>query len=476
MCIIALGVGLGALVGARLAGRDCLLIGGMLLLLFAFSLKLGKRGPLLLFLFAALTLLRIGLAEQDAPPLGQHALSGTVAAEPTANGYGGYTVLLRDIRIDGDACGGRVRAYIDPVLPPVPGQRVGFAARLRAPDVRAAAYYRYLGVTALADAVDDAYRFSEPPGGMAGVRNRVRQSLRTRIHALFPQNGALIAAFLIGDGRDVTEETHTVFRAAGVSHLLAISGLHVSILAAAVRFPLRVPGRWLRFALLFAFLLGYCALTFFRPSVVRASVMFLCASLAEPLRRNPDGASALAAAFAVVVLANPFAVGYVGFQLSFLAAYGLVTLGPVLRSAMRRLGSGAAGTISGTLAATASTLPSVCRFFGSVPVSGIAVNVLVLPLFAAVLVPAFAAVAVSYLLLAPGQWLAAAVDHVLGRLLLVIDACAGAQVAVAAPGLPAMALWLLALLAASKYPMLHGKTRAICALSLSVCALLVWRI
>ena len=128
------------------------------------------------------------------------------------------------------------------------------------------------------------------------------------------------------------------------------------------------------------------------------------------------------------------------------------------------------------LPAWIGTLPAVCRFFGTVPVVGLAVNVLVLPLFAFLIVPAFAAIALSYAFLPLGRLLAAAPALLLKGLIAVIDAAAGSMAAVPAPGYAALGLWMLSLLAASKLFMAEKRTRAIVSLALLAASLLVWRI
>lgn len=272
----------------------------------------------------------------------------------------------------------------------------------------------------------------------------VRAALLERIGLLFSAHGGVAKGMLLGERGDISPATLARFRDVGVLHLLAISGLHVSVLAGAVALPLR-RGRWTRFLLVALFLLVYAALTAFSPSVVRAGIMFSCGALAFPLRMRHDPPSALSLAFVAVLLLNPGALFTAGFQLSFVAVYGLMLLTPVLQRPFMRLGRALSGLLAASLAVTVATLPTMAFFFGRVQLTSVLTNLFVLPLVPLFLVPAFCSVAISFLSLPLGAALARFAQFFLNVLVAFAGAGGALDVTIPAPGAAAYLLYLASL-------------------------------
>lgn len=153
----------------------------------------------------------------------------------------------------------------------------------------------------------------------------LRQELSARLRRYLPRDLAgLEAAMLLGDKSKLSESLSDMFRTAGVSHLLAVSGLHVSLLcgifllgdAKRRRFS---PPFLLAQALALVF---YMALTGFPVSVLRAGTVYLIALAGYALLQPPDALSSLGAA-AVLIGIQPYAVCDLGFQLSFCGVVGV---------------------------------------------------------------------------------------------------------------------------------------------------------
>ena len=150
----------------------------------------------------------------------------------------------------------------------------------------------------------------------------------------------LFKAMLLGDQGDIQEHTRNVFRRLGLAHLLAISGLHVGLMAvigfwAARRLLLLWPPLALRLnvrraSALAAFVpvLAYAALAGGRPSTVRAAIMVGVFLLAQLTDRMKDPLTALAAAAWMILIVQPGAIFTASFQLSFAAAGSIIVLAP----------------------------------------------------------------------------------------------------------------------------------------------------
>lgn len=207
----------------------------------------------------------------------------------------------------------------------------------------------------------------------------------------------LVAALALGDRSMLSTETSSAFRALGLSHLLAVSGLHVVLVAglcfAVARKGLSVSRRLaergdvsrvaLGASLLVA--LAYGALTGFAVPVSRALIFLGVVAICEGLGRRSGRASALALAALVLLLWNPAWLFSLGAQLSFLATAGLLSARPV------DAWSGVAGWLQRSLATTAAALLSTLPLLASAGVTtgsiGLVANLVAVPWVAFVLLP-----------------------------------------------------------------------------------------
>jgi competence protein ComEC len=163
--------------------------------------------------------------------------------------------------------------------------------------------------------------------------NLWRQLGRLRAHGnevlkqhLDPKQGELVAAVLLGFREDLDSDRVERFVTTGTVHFLAISGLHVGVLAVALFWILRrtsVPRGWTAAAVA-GFTVLYALLVDVGPPVVRATILVLIGCAAVWLGRRPLGFNSLAAAALVVLAMNPAHLFHVGAQLSFLCVAGLI--------------------------------------------------------------------------------------------------------------------------------------------------------
>ncbi len=215
--------------------------------------------------------------------------------------------------------------------------------------------------------------------------------LRLRIGG---DEGRLAAAMLLGDRSSLTAEMSRDFNRAGLSHYLAVSGLHVSIITGIVGFilmQLRIRKAY-RNLLLALFALFYLLLLGFPVSATRSVVMLLIVFLSYSMGDDSDPANSLGIAAAIIILISPASVFDASFILSFTATLGIVCFMPVFNSVLEKLfdkkdgkRSKTAtvlkkllGMVFGVLVTTASalslTLLPVTFLFGEISVLGFRSN------------------------------------------------------------------------------------------------------
>jgi len=285
--------------------------------------------------------------------------------------------------------------------------------------------------------------------------------LRVVDSTLDGESRALLSALLVGVQSDIDDELRQEFSAVGVVHVLAVSGLHVGFVLAALLLGinlLRIPHR-ARLPLLLAALWIYTLVTGSAPPVVRAAVMGALLLAAPALQRRLDPVNAIALAALAILLANPLDLFGAGFQLSFAATLGILLI-------YRRLDRWAAVQLSWwrrwdhswrksalqllmvSLAAQVATLPLTAWYFNNVPLYGLLANLLVVPLSSLIVMTGFLAVTVAAISSWAGfivmqcDWLFL---QALIHLVKGTAALPGAALDIATPSLWLLALWYLAL-------------------------------
>lgn len=245
----------------------------------------------------------------------------------------------------------------------------------------------------------------------------------------------LMAGVAFGFRADLPAKTTADFRAAGVTHLLAVSGMHTALIAQlllALFIRLRVPRRGA--ALLAAGGVAlFMAVVGFSASVLRAGIMSVIFLAGLSLGREADGLNSLGASVLFITMVNPYAVNDVGLLLSFSATLGLLTLLPRMQRAavipLRERGGGwrlpaeAIDAAAVTLAATIPTLPVILWSFGLLSVVSPLANLLMVLPSSVVMVGT--ALGAAFSLLPLPRFLGAAAYAAAGWTARYLDAVAG---------------------------------------------------
>lgn len=216
---------------------------------------------------------------------------------------------------------------------------------------------------------------------------RLRHEIIRILDEALPEDAARFSkALMLGDATDLDYETKTDFTVSGIRHIVAVSGLHVSILFSLV-YQLTFRKRLLSAAVLFPVMLVFAAMTGFTPSVSRACIMAGMMLLAMPVKREYDGPAALSLAGLLLLLHNPLAITSGSFQLSFSSVAGIYLFSTRIRGWLyvqlsKRLPEALvrylATSVSITLGATVLTVPLSALQFGTVSLAAVITNLLVL--------------------------------------------------------------------------------------------------
>ncbi|MGH7888111.1 MAG: ComEC/Rec2 family competence protein, partial [Candidatus Binatia bacterium] len=334
---------------------------------------------------------------------------------------GDILISLRTVRRDW-RYGDRVRVRVRPQVPQDSGNPGGFN------------YATYLArreifATAFLDGDQEVELLAREAGLVRGFIEGLRRQIRGYLDRNFAlDTGALMKALVVGDMGGISKEMRSAFTAAGVNHVLSISGLHVAMLGLVVfvlvRYGLSLSSylllSWnlLKVATFFSFLavVFYTALAGAMVPTVRSAIMIGVYELAVLLDREEEVFTSLALAALLIALVWPGVIADISFQLSFLAVLFIVWGArrihdwfprakndelPQEKSWIREKVRWAAMHLAVPLLATLGTGPLIAQYFGHLSLAGFIANPLVVPLVGFLVVPLGLAIG-FFAVVAPG--------------------------------------------------------------------------
>ena len=288
----------------------------------------------------------------------------------------------------------RVLAYLDETDPLAPGDQIQGTFRCRvttADGAENATYHQGKGIFMLLYQTGKTVRVNHAPDTWKDLPAKLRREIKQLLADCFPADTFPFAqALLLGDTGDLGYETDTDLKISGIRHVVAVSGLHVSILFALISI-VTFRKRFLTVLLGLPALLLFAAVAGFTPSVTRACLMSGLLLAATLFQKSYDGPTALSFAVLVILAGNPLTITNAGFQLSVASVAGIYLFSPKLRQWLvslfgdtSRKGKKAcfvgwfSGSVSVTLGAMFFTMPLSAMYFGTVSLAGAVTNLLTL--------------------------------------------------------------------------------------------------
>lgn len=254
-------------------------------------------------------------------------------------------------------------------------------------------YHQGAGIPLLAYLEDELYTYHSRADSFRYFAVEFRQRLYTLLDQIFPADTAGFArALLLGDSSKLSEGEDNAFQNSGIRHIIAVSGLHVSILFTFVYQTVGKRG-WLTAMIGLPVLFLFAAVAGFTPSVIRACVMQGLMILAMVFHKEYDPPTALAFAVLVILGINPMALTSVSFQLSVGCVLGIFLFSARLhkyilfrkwmgsvsgKSLCSRLKRWFAQSVSVSVSAISLTTPISAYYFGAVSALSVVTNLLTL--------------------------------------------------------------------------------------------------
>jgi competence protein ComEC len=359
--------------------------------------------------------------------VGTVALRGVVDGMPEERGvHVRYTLSVREVQADVEGPWQKAAGRVLITAPPQPRYRYGDLLELEGelrsppslPEFDYGAHLSRRGIVALVDFPRLRLLAQGEGGPVASALVAWRERLATALERSLPEpEASLSQGVLLGRRAALPADLRAAMDAAGLSHLLAVSGQNVALLAGLVvgGFSWALGRRWAGLLALVAIAV-YALLVGGQPPVVRATVMAGLYLFARMLGRPGGGLQPLLLAAALMVALDPRVVQDLSFQLSFASTLGLVVLSPSLaawgEAWLARLGTAAHAllrpaveVLALTVAAVALVLPITALAFGRASLAAPLANLAGAPAFVASLVGSATVALAGALWPSAGDWL-----------------------------------------------------------------------
>jgi len=258
---------------------------------------------------------------------------------------------------------------------------------------------------------EDIYYSPVPGNGQSWLeRIRIAMIRNIRNNIADSTTAALVKAILLNERNLLDDEIWKAYSATGIVHIIAISGMHVTLLFNILLFFLSwIKNKrleWLKYFLAIPLIWFYIGLTGSPPSAARAAVMFTLLAFGIRLNRETNSINILMATAFMLLCFNPFWLYSTGFQLSFLAVLSILIFYQPLRKLIyfrNRLLSFLWETFAVSFAAQVLTFPLVIYYFHQFPLWGLVANVPAAIFSLVLMVGAIALLAIS--IFTPCKWL-----------------------------------------------------------------------
>lgn len=228
-----------------------------------------------------------------------------------------------------------------------------------------------------------------------GIANIIREHINFKLikYSFKPDELAIINAILLGQRQNISEDVYTNYRNAGAIHILAISGLHIGIILIMLSSMFKPLERlrygiYIKTILIVLILWSFAIIAGLSASVTRAVSMFSIVAIGMHLKRPTNIYNTLAVSIFALLLFKPLFLFDVGFQLSYLAVFGIVSLNPTLDNLwmpkywiFKKLWQ----TLTVTLSAQIGILPISLFYFHQFPGLFFLTNLLIIPLLGIIL-------------------------------------------------------------------------------------------
>lgn len=236
--------------------------------------------------------------------------------------------------------------------------------------------------------------------GKSSLKSVIQSSVFDVLSSKMSEDNANICfAILFGEKSGVSQDITDAFSYAGISHILAVSGLHVGVLVMIVWFfidKLKI-NKYIKLVLFVMLIIFYMYLCSFSPSVSRAGIMAIVLVFCKLFHLEYDSIGSLSLAGILILLISPLSLFSISFQLSFMCIFAIITLVPTITRwfLKLKLPRFLAQSLAVSLTLSVAIMPICAYAFAKVSLLGVLANILVIPIFTVTYILLFCIVILS---------------------------------------------------------------------------------
>lgn len=293
---------------------------------------------------------------------------------------------------------------------------------------------------------------------------KLHKKIKNMYETILPlKEASVLEAMLLGDKQNLDTSVKETYRKSGISHILAISGLHISIISALLWLILDTLklNKRVSSTIILTVLIVYCIFTGNSVSTTRAVIMIGIVLFGNIIYYQSDIYTSIATAAFVLLIYQPLYLYDVGFQLSFGAVISIIVLSPVLER-IYFIPKTIRSYLISTLAASLGTYPIIAYHFNTISVIGVAVNLLVLPLASILVCFGIISTVVSFIWLELGKFLCGIVYFILvfyENICTIASTIPFSQIVTGQPNLILIFIYYTIILATAYYYYLNKQKR-----------------
>lgn len=344
-------------------------------------------------LFSLLTFLNVAVRENKNNYSGYMNVYGRIAEDPYVSQKGKFVVTLDHCFVEkgikSEKVSGKVMLYLDPtdakILDFKLGSTIKSGVSVSKPKIsfnKTYFYYYTKNVSLVGYGTEEYVSLigTDDRNLAQKYKLEIKESLDYHLNEKYSE---LAYTMLFGDRGELDEDISEIFKASGIAHLLAVSGLHVGFIVTLLSFILKLckTNDKTRFVIISVVTFVYALLCGFTISVTRAFVMTFIMLYLTTRRKEYDSLSSLACACVVVLLFNPFQIYSAGFRLSFGAVLGIILLAkPLERFFGKFFKKKLSSALAVSLSAQIGTIPTLALCFKNVSVFSIFANMFAIPI------------------------------------------------------------------------------------------------
>lgn len=179
---------------------------------------------------------------------------------------------------------------------------------------------------------------SDVAGNIDKLLNSIQNSIKNNMNKILKKDeSALCIGILVGVRTDISDEIENDFKTSNLTHMLAVSGSHITYIITAFALLLSKTSKRFTKIITIIFLIFFMALTGYTASVIRATIMGILMLLASLLHRKSDTINNLGISSFIILLCNPYTIIDLGFLLSYAGTIGIIFLGNIIMEKLYEL-------------------------------------------------------------------------------------------------------------------------------------------